>query len=69
VNKERLRQAEARDGRYLPRSILTAEDPAVLWTRYVQLTQIAAVFRPLKSGLGFAETMAEQTLFFAMQDS
>src|SRR5205807_8500014 len=32
---------------YLLRSNLTAEDPAVLWTRYVQLTQIEAVFRSL----------------------
>jgi transposase len=30
---------------------LTAEH-AVLWTRYVQLTQIEAVFRSLKSNLG-----------------
>src|ERR1700683_2883339 len=37
---------------YLLRSNLTAEDPAVLWTRYVQLTQIEAVFRSLKSELG-----------------
>ena len=33
------------------RSNLTDEDPAVLWTRYVQLTQIEAVFRSLKSDL------------------
>jgi hypothetical protein len=32
--------------------ISTGEDPAVLWTRYVQLTQIEAVFRSLKSELG-----------------
>ena len=30
---------------------LTGEDPAVLWTRYVQLTQIESVFRSLKSEL------------------
>jgi transposase len=52
VNKEKLRQAEARDGHYLLRSNLTTEDPAVLWARYVQLTQIEAVFRSLKSELG-----------------
>jgi len=52
VDKEKLRQAEQRDGHYLLRSNLTAEDPAVLWTRYVQLTQIEAVFRSLKSELG-----------------
>jgi hypothetical protein len=34
------------------RSNLTGEDPAVLWTRYVQLTQIESVFRSLKSELG-----------------
>ena len=52
VDKLKLRQAEQRDGHYLLRSNLTAEDPAVLWTRYVQLTQIEAAFRSLKSGLG-----------------
>ena len=52
VDKVKLRQAEQRDGHYLLRSNLTAEDPAVLWTRYVQLTQIEAVFRSLKSELG-----------------
>lgn len=52
VDKVKLRQAQQRDGHYLLRSNLTAEDPAVLWTRYVQLTQIEAVFRSLKSELG-----------------
>lgn len=52
VDKAKLRQAEQRDGHYLLRSNLTAEGPAVLWTRYVQLTQIEAVFRSLKSELG-----------------
>jgi hypothetical protein len=31
----------------LLRSNLTAGDPSVLWTRYVQLTQIESVFRSL----------------------
>ena len=52
VDKLKLRQAEQRDGHYLLRSNLTAEDPAVLWTRYIQLTQIEAAFRSLKSDLG-----------------
>ena len=34
------------------RSNLVAEDPAVLWDRYVQLTQIEAAFKSLKSELG-----------------
>jgi transposase len=52
VNKKKLQEAEWRDGHYLLRSNLTGEDPATLWTRYVQLTQIEAVFRSLKSELG-----------------
>ena len=52
VDKVKLQRAEQRDGHYLLRSNLTAEDPAVLWTRYVQLTQIEAVFRSLKNELG-----------------
>jgi transposase len=52
VDKPKLRAAEQRDGHYLLRSNLTGEDPAVLWTRYVQLTQIESVFRSLKSELG-----------------
>ena len=51
VDKAKLKAAELRDGHYLLRSNLTAEDPAVLWTRYVQLTQIESVFRSLKSDL------------------
>ena len=52
VDKEKLRQAEWRDGHYLLRSNLQGGDPAVLWERYVQLTQIESVFRSLKSELG-----------------
>lgn len=52
TDKAKLRQAEQRDGHYLLRSNLTAEDPAVLWTRYIQLTQIEAAFRSLKTDLG-----------------
>jgi len=52
TDKPKLKAAEQRDGHYLLRSNLTGEDPAVLWTRYVQLTQIESVFRSLKSELG-----------------
>jgi transposase len=52
VDKDKLNKAEQRDGHYLLRSNLTEEDPAVLWNRYVQLTNIEAVFRSLKSELG-----------------
>jgi transposase len=52
VDKNKLKEAELRDGHYLLRSNLTGADPAVLWTRYVQLTQIESAFRSLKSELG-----------------
>ncbi len=49
VDKQKLNAAQQRDGHYLLRSNLTDEDPAVLRTRYVQLTQIESVFRSLKN--------------------
>lgn len=52
VHKAKLKAVQQRDGHYLLRSNLTGEDPAVLWARYVQLTQIESVFRTLKSELG-----------------
>jgi hypothetical protein len=52
LDKAALKEAERRDGYYLLRSNLTGEDPSVLWSRYVQLTQIESVFRSLKSELG-----------------
>jgi hypothetical protein len=51
VDKAKLKATGQRDGHYLLRSNLTGEDPAVLWTRYVQLTQIEGVFRSSKSEL------------------
>lgn len=52
LDKAKLREAELRDGHYLLRSNLIAEDPAVLWDRYMQLTQIEAAFKSMKSDLG-----------------
>ena len=52
VDKQKLNAAQQRDRHYLLRSNLTGEDPAVLWARYVQLTQTESVFRSLKSELG-----------------
>jgi hypothetical protein len=52
LEKELLKQAELRDGHYLLRSNMVAENPAVLWERYMQLTQIEAAFRTMKSELG-----------------
>jgi hypothetical protein len=52
LEKGKLREAELRDGHYLLRTNLTGEDPEVLWDRYMQLTQIEAAFKCLKSDLG-----------------
>jgi len=52
LDKVKLKEAELRDGHYLLRTNLIAEDPAVLWDRYMQLTQIEAAFKCLKSDLG-----------------
>lgn len=52
VLKDKLREAELRDGHYLLRSNLVGEDPAVLWERYIQLTQVEAAFKAMKSELG-----------------
>jgi hypothetical protein len=52
VDKSKLQDAELRDGHYLLRTNLVAEDPAVLWDRYMQLAQIEAAFKCLKSELG-----------------
>ena len=52
LDREKLKQSELRDGHYLLRSNLTSEDPAVLWERYIQLTQIEAAFKTMKSELG-----------------
>jgi transposase len=52
TDKTKLKEAQLRDGHYLLRTNLMAEDPAVLWDRYMQLTQIEAAFKCLKSELG-----------------
>jgi transposase len=52
LDKAKLKEAELRDGHYLLRTNLVAEDPAVLWDRYILLTQIEAAFKCLKSELG-----------------
>ena len=52
LDQAKLKEAEWRDGHYLLRTNLVSEDPAVLWDRYMQLTQIEAAFKCLKSDLG-----------------
>jgi hypothetical protein len=51
LKAEAFRAVQRRDGSYLLRSNLTEEDPEILWQRYMQLMQIEAAFRCLKSDL------------------
>ncbi len=51
LRREKLRQVFRREGRYLLRSNMTREDPAVLWRYYMQLTDIEQAFKELKHDL------------------
>jgi len=50
-NRDMYRKMLLRDGMYLLRTNLTETNPAVLWQRYILLTQVEAAFKSLKSDL------------------
>jgi hypothetical protein len=49
--KDKLKQAQARDGYTLLRAFGAGDQAAPLWERYLQLGEIEAVFKTLKSDL------------------
>jgi transposase len=49
--KDKLQAAEQRDGHYLLRGFSAGDQAAPLWERYMQLTEIEAAFKTLKSDL------------------
>jgi hypothetical protein len=51
LDRDKLRQVRRREGRYLLRTNLTESDPAKLWEFYLQLVEVEAAFRTLKSDL------------------
>jgi transposase len=51
LDRDKLRQARRREGRYLLRTNLTDDDPARLWGFYLQLVSIEEAFRNLKGDL------------------
>jgi hypothetical protein len=51
LNRDKLRQARRREGRYLLRSNLCDDDPARLWKFYIQLVEVEAAFKNLKDDL------------------
>lgn len=50
-NRRKLRTVRRREGRYLLRTNLTDNDPALLWQYYIQLVAVEEAFRNLKGDL------------------
>ena len=51
LDRDKLRQARRREGRYLLRTNLSGREPAELWRFYIQLVEIEAAFKNLKDDL------------------
>ncbi len=51
LDRNKLRTARRREGRYLLRTNLTEQDPANLWTYYLQLVAVEEAFKNLKGDL------------------
>jgi hypothetical protein len=51
LDRDKLRTARRREGRYLLRTNLTNQDPALLWQYYVQLVAVEEAFKNLKGDL------------------
>jgi hypothetical protein len=51
LDRKKLREARRREGGYLLRSNLAADDPAPLWSLYLHLVEIEQAFKELKSDL------------------
>ena len=51
LRKDKLREVTRREGRYLLRSNLAAEEPAQIWRLYMLLTQVEEAFKNLKGDL------------------
>lgn len=51
LNRQKLRRIRRREGRYLLRTNLSGNDPALLWQYYIQLVAVEEAFRNLKGDL------------------
>jgi hypothetical protein len=51
LNRQKLRRIRRREGRYLLRTNLTENDPALLWQYYTQLVAVEEAFRNLEGDL------------------
>jgi transposase len=71
LDREKLRRARRREGRYLLRTNLTDDDPARLWGLYLQLVNVEEAFRNLKGDLAIRpifhqdQTRIEAHIFIA----
>jgi Transposase DDE domain len=71
LNREKLRRIRRREGRYLLRTNLTENDPALLWQYYIQLVAVEEAFKNLKGDLAIrpvfhqAERRIEAHIFIA----
>jgi transposase len=52
LNRQKLRAARRREGRYLLRTNLCAREPAQLWQFYMLLVEVESAFKTLKDDLG-----------------
>ena len=60
LNRQRLRHARRREGRYLLRTNLIASDPAQLWSFYLQLVAVEEAFKNLKGDLAIRPIFHQQ---------
>src|SRR6202011_1231723 len=51
LDRDKLRQARSREGRYLLRTNLVEEDPATLWSHYLLLVAVEEAFKNIKGDL------------------
>ena len=71
LRRDKLREARRREGRYLLRTNLTENDPAQLWSYYLQLVAVEEAFKNLKGDLAIRpifhqdETRVEAHIFIA----
>lgn len=71
LRRDKLREARRREGRYLLRTNLTENEPAQLWSYYLQLVAVEEAFKNLKGDLAIRpifhqdETRVEAHIFIA----
>src|SRR4029079_11356411 len=71
LNRKKLRVVRCREGRYLLRTNLTDNDPALLWQYYIQLVAVEEAFKNLKGDLAIRPIfhkdmkLTEAHIFFA----